>query len=122
MKEIKTTQNFRHLRDDRLLNIRGTVLEGGSRCFGENTKVILKGGIFPIKFVHQGDQVLTYNEQTQEEEYRRVVNVHKFTNDKTTIKINFKNGQSIVVTEDHKFYYDGQWVPIKDILNADKTK
>jgi len=117
LKTIKTTKNFRYLNEDRKDNVRGTVLEGGSRCFYALQEVVTKNGAKPIKDINKNDIVLSYNESTKKEEFKKVIDTHCFKNNKPTIQINLKNGQKIIATEDHEIFYKGGWVSIKHFVS-----
>jgi intein/homing endonuclease len=96
----------------------GVVLEGSSRCFDGSQLVVTKNGAKEIKQVNSQDEVLTYNELTGENEYKRVVSSMKFKNNqKKCIKITLKTGETIHCTEDHEFYYEGAWVSIKHVVS-----
>lgn len=92
------------------------VFEGGSRCFAPNQHVITQAGSIPISEIKEGDSVKTFNEKTCATEYKSVNCIYKFNNTKRTVKVKLKNGKEIICTEDHKFYYKGEWKPIKEIL------
>lgn len=90
---------------------KGAILEGSSRCFYGDQLVITKNGSKPIKSINIGDQVLS------NKGFKKVTKTHELRNTKKCVEIRLKNGQKIRCTEDHKFYYKGTWVEVKDILN-----
>jgi hypothetical protein len=92
--------------------------QGGTSCFVGSQMVFTNCQSKAIKDLKIGDFVNTYNEQTKQNEFKKVLNVFKYDNHKPTLKIKLKNGKTITVTDDHKFYYQGSWVAIKDILNG----
>lgn len=97
---------------------RGIVLEGGSRCFAADTLVVTSDGSKKISHLQKDNLVLTYNESTGEEEFKKVLELLTFRNNqKKAVKIKLKNGQEIICTQDHKFYYKGGWLEIKQILS-----
>jgi len=91
--------------------------QGGTSCFAGSQKVITKEGSKPIKNIQQGDIVKCYNEQTKQNEWKPVLNIFKYDNHKRTIKVKLKNGETITATEDHKFYYKGEWHTLKHLLS-----
>jgi len=93
------------------------ILQGGRRCFSPDTRIVSKGKNKKISEVKCGDKVLTYNEQTGINEFKRVFGVHKTINTQKTVRIKLKTGKTIVCTEDHEFYFQGRWVKIKNILS-----
>lgn len=73
-------------------------------CFLEGTKVLTKNGYKNIEDIKVGDYVLSYNEETKENEYNRVYDtfIHRNNNEdlyELTIK-----GKVLKVTEAHRFY------------------
>lgn len=95
----------------------GFVLEGGSRCFSENTFVITIDGPKQINNIVKGDLVKTYNENTNQIEYKPVLSVFKMDNKKKSYRVTLKNGKTIECTDDHKFYYKGGWISLKQLLS-----
>jgi intein/homing endonuclease len=91
--------------------------QGGTDCFSGDTKVVTKNGNINISDLKKGDLVLSFNEKTQKKEYKKVINVFNFKNNKKTIKLKLKNGHEIIVTEDHEFYFEGGWYSIKHLLS-----
>jgi len=87
------------------------VNQGGSRCFYGNQLVVTRNGSKPISDITKADEVLTPNG------YKKVLDTHKMANTKPSIKIKLKNGKIIQCTEDHEFYFKGDWVSIKHILS-----
>lgn len=118
--QIKATNVFQRNWDAKtkfIVNI------GGSRCFSPNTLVITKNGNKKIKNINNNDEVLSFNEATNKKEYKKVKNVFKMENSKKTIKLTLKNGETIIATEDHKFWFKGGWHSLKNmILYKEKNK
>ena len=93
--------------------------EGGSRCFAPDTLVRTMNGLVPIKDIQEGDAVKTKNG------YNEVIKTWKFKNYKKAVRIKLKNGKFIECTDDHRFYFRGRWIEIKNILsllNENNTK
>lgn len=92
------------------------IITGGRGCFCGGQLIQTAVGVKPISEIKKGDKVLSYNEATKKNEYKRVTNTFKYDNDKI-VRIRLKNGTEIKVTEDHKFYYKNRWVSVKDLLS-----
>ena len=91
------------------------IITGGRGCFCSKQLVQTKKGAIPISIIKKGDIILSFNEKTKRKEYKKVLNTYVYDNDKI-INIKLKNGTEIKVTENHKFYHDGGWVSVKDLL------
>ena len=100
----------------------GCVLEGSSRCFSPNQKVITDIGEKRIKDIAIGDKVKSFNEETKEIEFRTVTDLHHLKNKKKCFRVKMKDGTIIEATEDHKFYYEGAWVTLKHLLSLYNDK
>lgn len=96
--------------------------EGGTRCFHFDQLVITRQGSKRISEIRPGEFVLTYNEQTKKNEYKRVDEALKLENSKPTLKITLKNGQTIICTEDHKFYFRGGWHTLIHLVSLKKKE
>jgi len=93
------------------------VNQGGTSCFAGTQCVVTSEGSKPIKDIDVGDVVKCYDEAKKSIEWRKVLNKFKYDNSKRTIKVTLKNGQTIIATEDHKFYFEGGWYSLKYILS-----
>jgi len=87
---------------------------GGTRCFHPDTLVVTKNSNKKISEIVEGDEVLSFG---KEDEFKKVKSVFKLDNTKPTVKIKLKNGEEIICTDDHKFYFKGEWVCIKHLLS-----
>lgn len=85
--------------------------EGGSRCFAADTLVRTMNGLVPIKDIQEGDVVKTQNG------WNEVLQTWEFKNTKRAVRIKLKNGKFIECTDDHKFFFRGRWIEIKNILS-----
>lgn len=65
----------------------------------------------------KGEFVKTYDERTGENIFKPVIKTLKFKNRKNTLKVRLRNGQEIIATDDHEFYFKGDWVSLKHILS-----
>lgn len=88
--------------------------KGGTSCFSGNTLIDTKLGPLKISLISKGDEVASYGRDV---EFKKVVNVFRYKNNKKTIRVNLRGGGSIIATEDHKFYFKGGWVSLKEILS-----
>lgn len=93
------------------------VAQGGSACFHGKQKVFTSKGEKQIKDVRPSDMVLSYCIKTKKQVFRLVKDVFKYQNNKKTIKVKLKNGQEIIATEDHEFYFKGGWYSLKHIVS-----
>jgi len=85
--------------------------EGGSRCFAADTLVRTMNGLVHIKDIQEGDVVKTQNG------WNEVLQTWEFKNTKKAVRIKLKNGKHIECTNDHKFFFRGRWVEVKNILS-----
>lgn len=104
-----------HFKDLLTCRDRIIVLMGGRGCFGKLQKVITNKGLKKIHKIQKGDFVKSFNEKTQDIEFKEVLNVFKYENKDKCLKINY-DGKEIVCTLDHKFFYKGEFVEIAKIL------
>lgn len=93
------------------------VNQGGTSCFCGQQKVVTRLGSKPINKLKVGDTVKCFNEKTKKQEWKKVLNTFEYKNTKRTIKVKLKNGQTIIATEDHEFYYEGGWYSLKHLLS-----
>lgn len=100
---------------------------GPSNCFFAGTKVYTKNGYKDIDKIEIGEYVLTFNEETKQNEYKRVLGTSVRTNvveEIYTLKI---NGDVINVTEGHHFYIkskDGkeEWKAVRYLEAGDMVR
>lgn len=91
------------------------VFEGGSRCFAPDTLVVTEDGKKPISEVKVGDMVKCIGEGGTET-FKKVLNIFRHPVDKPMVEVRLKNGEVIRCSADHKFLYNGEYVPIINIL------
>ncbi len=91
------------------------VIHGSAGCFEGDQLIETEGGAVPIKDLKASDKVLSMNHQTDKPEYRRVIEVHE-NQSREIVHIKMKDGTIIKVTPNHRFYYGGSYMKIKDIL------
>lgn len=102
-------------------SVRVILNQGGSSCFYGDQLIITKRGKIPISSVIIGDICLSYNIESGAEEWNTVTDVMPQMNDKPCYRVKLKNGYDIIATEDHKFFYDGGWISLKNIVSLWKN-
>ena len=76
-------------------------------CFVAGTEVEMEDkSVKKIEEIEIGDVVLTFNEETKEQEHNKVTNVYS-PNHSDLVKFEFANGTDITCTFDHPFYVNG---------------
>lgn len=95
-------------------------MAGGAGCFAKGTLVHIANGFVNIEDVKVGDKVKSFNEITQEYEFKEVLELKEYPSIKRMIELEFDNGQKVVCSEDHKFYVDGKWIEAKDLSVSKK--
>ena len=101
---------------------RYAILLGGAGCFYPDQLIKTYTGSKKISEIKKGDLVLSYNEDTKKDEYKLCIDTFKYKNNKKLIKVNLKNGSTIIATEDHKFYYRGCYIVLKDLVSLHNGK
>ena len=87
------------------------LLMWGRQCLAGNTLVATPDGYTHIKDLKVGDRVLSYGDKP---EYKKVTNTWQYrvgTDPKPMLQFIVDNEQ-VTATYDHKFYYNGQYVPL----------
>ena len=92
--------------------------QGGTSCFEKNTLIATYDGCVPISNVRVGTLVKCFDHTTLQTTFKKVLNVFEFENFDRTVKIKLKNGKTIICTENHLFFINGKYQPIKSILNG----
>ena len=114
--DVKPEWYSKHFLDFLKSKQRYQILYGGRGCFGGGQLIETKQGLKPISKIKVGDTVLSANLSENKQEFKEVVNVFEYENSDKCIKINYDN-KEIICTLEHKFYHNGEFKPIKDILN-----
>lgn len=93
-----------------------------SGCFKAGTMVKIKSGDKPIEEVTTDDEVLTYNENTQQFEWVYPSwSGETLTSDKQKVKITTDDGTEIFATADHKFLTKNRgWVECQNLTPDDE--
>ena len=88
-------------------------------CFPAGTKVHTLWGLADIEKLEVGVPVLTYNEETGEQEYKKVKKVMRRMT-RRMCAMELSNGTTLEVTPEHRFFSNGEWTPIEE-LNVNDT-
>ena len=88
-------------------------------CFPAGTKVHTQWGLADIEKLEVGVPVLTYNEETDEQEYKKVKKVMRRMT-RRMCALELSNGTTLEVTPEHRFSSNGEWTPIEE-LNVNDT-
>ena len=88
-------------------------------CFPAGTKVHTQWGLADIEKLEVGVPVLTYNEETGEQEYKKVKKVMRRMT-RRMCALELSNGTTLEVTPEHRFFSNGEWTPIEE-LNINDT-
>jgi hypothetical protein len=85
-------------------------------CFPEGTKVHTDKGLQNIENLQVGDLVLTYNEETLEQEYKPILVKHeRYTMQMMALEL--PTGEFLQVTPEHRFYHNGEWIEAASLKN-----
>jgi hypothetical protein len=91
-------------------------------CLHPDTMIKIPGGEIAIKHIKKGDTVLTINEATNEYEYNTVLKVHKnlsVSKNEKMLKFTMEDGQTIMITGNHKMLTQRGWVRADEITIDD---
>ena len=83
-------------------------------CFPAGTKVHTQWGLADIEKLEIGVPVLTYNEVSNRLEYKKVQKVMRRMT-RRMCAMELSNGTTIEVTPEHRFFSNGEWVPIEEL-------
>ena len=83
-------------------------------CFPAGTKVHTQWGLADIEKLENGVPVLTYNEETGRQEYKQVKKVMRRMT-RRMCAMELSNGTTLEVTPEHRFFSNGEWVPIEEL-------
>ncbi len=79
-------------------------------CFSGDTLVqMADGSLRPISDIKEGDQVVSYNETTQQYAPQTVSKVHR-NPVKPMVRVTTETGHTLVCTADHLFMTDNGWI------------
>ena len=92
-------------------------------CFLAGTKVITDEGYKDIDKIKVNDIVLSYNEETRINEYKKVLNLLVHPKEKEVLYTLTIDDKTVEATSEHRFYVisecGNEWVPIKDLKVGD---
>lgn len=87
-------------------------------CFPAGTKVHTQKGLANIEDLFEGDFVLTFNEETKQQEYKPILKKHeRFTLQMLSIEL--PTGEFVRVTPEHRFYCNEEWIEARDLKPGD---
>jgi hypothetical protein len=90
-----------------------------NQCAVSTENVLMADGSFKkIKDVKIGDEVITFDPDTQEQSITKVINTITWKTEKDVFKITTINGRTISTTYDHKFMTNNGWTKLE---NFDKN-
>lgn len=94
------------------------VMAGGAGCFSGNTVVKTENGYKEICCIKPGEKVYTLNESTGNIELDTVEfnNCFNEFENPDLVELEFDNGTKIVCTPNHEFYFNGEWIAAKDLV------
>ncbi len=88
-----------------------------SACFAKGTKISTKDGLKNIENIQIGDTVWTFDEQTQINVLKPVLDTMILQSDHL-LKLTFNN-KTLFTTNDHPFFINGNWVEAKNLNVGD---
>lgn len=92
---------------------------GCSFCLTGDTKISTPTGVVPIRDVQIGDEVLTYNHDTNLVETDIIEELHHRTVDEI-YEVELENGVVLEITGNHEVWIEGKgYVPVKDLDPGD---
>ncbi|MBS6663156.1 polymorphic toxin-type HINT domain-containing protein [Prevotella histicola] len=83
-------------------------------CFPAGTKVHTQWGLADIEKLEVDVPVLTYNEETGEQEYKKVKKVMRRMT-RRMCALELSNDTTLEVTPEHRFFSNGEWTPIEEL-------
>ena len=115
--EIQASKVFRWNNDALNSDKRFIINQGGSRCLAPFQLVKTTKGYKPISNINIGDEVYSYNEDSNQIEVKKVLLTYENENEKQCYRIKLKSGTVIEASLDHKFFFQGGWVSLKNIVS-----
>lgn len=95
------------------------------RCLGGDTEVETPTGCKKIKDITIDDEVLSLNHETNEVEFKRVIDTHNMSRKNSGwFKVTLKSGKTIMATHNHKIWIENLscYRNVEDLKNGDKVK
>ena len=88
-------------------------------CLAGDSMIETDRGLVPIKDIQVNDFVLSYNEKTNQTEYKRVLNSMLTSPEREVIIIEYK-GRELTLTPDHRVLTKRGYVEAQDLLESDE--
>lgn len=91
-------------------------------CLTGDTLIQTKLGVQPIRKISQlqNVDVLSYNQETQEFEYKEMTSTKKTRKDSDIIEVVFEDGSKVAGTPDHELLTDNGYVQIQELSKGSK--
>lgn len=89
----------------------GELIPQQAHCFGEGTRIMTPSGSKEIEKIQVNDVIVTFNERRNRLDKSTVLSITK-NSDQQLYLLNFQ-GNTITVTDDHPFYYKGNFFSLK---------
>jgi len=87
-----------------------------NQCISSIEHVLLSNGTTKqIKDVKVGDEVITFNPETQKQSYTKVTYTITWKTDKDVFKVTTINGRNLTATYDHPFMTDKGWTNVENL-------
>ena len=87
-----------------------------NQCLVHTEHVLLSNGTTKqIKDVKVGDEVITFNPETQKQSYTKVTYTITWKTDKDVFKVTTLNGRNLSATYDHPFMTDKGWTNVENL-------
>lgn len=116
---VLTISTWQSLVDEKRTNFDFIICD---ECLHPDTLITTKSGSKYIKDVKTGDLVLSYNEVTNEYEYKDVVEVHKnlaSSRNEKIYDIELENGKIITITGNHTVFTKRGWIRADNLTLED---
>ena len=88
-------------------------------CLAGDSMIETNKGLVPIKDIKVGDLVLSYNERTNQTEYKKVLNSIMTSPEREVIVIEYK-GRELTLTPDHRVLTKRGYIEAQDLLESDE--
>lgn len=92
---------------------------GGANCVDPGSLIVTKNGDKRAAEIEEGEEILTYNYKTNQKVWVTAQSVSIVN--KSTRKLKFKSGKSIVLSDDHPVFTDTGWIRASQIRLGDKA-
>lgn len=95
----------------------------GDECLHPTTSITMSDGTNKsICDIEKGDMVLTINEETGAVESKSVIKLHKNISNEKMYKIKLKNGNTVMITGNHRMLSENGWKRADELFVGDKIK